>query len=430
MLVLYSLLYTLSMLLMSPLFLLRRQKYASGFSERLGNYPKFDQDSRKVVWLHCVSVGETNAARPLVDELVKQFPAHRLVVSNTTKTGHDLANKVFAGKADAVFYLPFDWKFSVRRALNNYHPDLLLLMETEIWPRLIVEAKRTGAKVAIVNGRLSQRSFERYSKIDGFVQLILKSVDCGLMQSNKDAERIESLGLDANKIEVTGNLKFDISSDGHEKALSQQFRERFRLDGSRPLVIAASTHEPEEKLILRSLNESLRHDARLMIAPRHPERFDEVAELIKSTRFRTVRRSDKPSERDRSADIILLDSIGELRAAFSLASIVFVGGSLIPHGGQSILEPALFGTAMVTGPHTHNFNDVVKLFIVRNALIQLPETQSEDETVQLLTHQLENILHDRKKRDELGSNALAVMEANRGATAITIAELVKLIDAA
>src|SRR6476646_5794766 len=163
MLFLYSLLYTFAILLMSPLFLLRRKKYASGFRERSGNYPHFKQDGRKVIWLHCVSVGETNAARPLVDELKRAFPSARLVISTTTKTGNDLAKHIFSDKVDAILYLPFDWKFSVRQALQNYNPSLLLLMETEIWPRLIVEAKSSGAKVAIVNGRLSQRSFERYS---------------------------------------------------------------------------------------------------------------------------------------------------------------------------------------------------------------------------------------------------------------------------
>src|SRR5688500_9918286 len=158
---LYSILLAIGFLLMLPLFLFRREKYASGFRQRLGNYPEFKHDGRSVIWLHCVSVGETNAARPLVEKLRQEFPNHRLMISTTTKTGQELAQKIFADHADAVVYFPFDWKFSVQRALENYKPSLVLLMETEIWPRFIREAKLTGAKVAIVNGRLSQKSSAR-----------------------------------------------------------------------------------------------------------------------------------------------------------------------------------------------------------------------------------------------------------------------------
>src|SRR6186997_1470315 len=186
----YSIILSIGFLLMLPMFLLRRVKYAAGFKQRLGNYPEFKKDGRKVIWLHCVSVGETNAARPLVGKLRDSFPDHRLVISTTTKTGQALAKKVFAGSADAVFYFPFDWKFSVRKALENYKPSLVLLMETEIWPRFIREAKTSGAKVAIVNGRLSEKSFRRYSKVRAFIFRVLGEVDQALMQGKYDADRI------------------------------------------------------------------------------------------------------------------------------------------------------------------------------------------------------------------------------------------------
>jgi 3-deoxy-D-manno-octulosonic-acid transferase len=408
---------------------LRRQKYASGFTERLGTYPGFKQDGRKVIWLHCVSVGEANAARSLVDVLIRSLPDHRLVISTTTKTGNDLAKQIFSGKADAIFYFPFDWKFSVRHALKTFQPSLILLMETEIWPRLITEAKRHGAKVAIVSGRLSQKSFERYSMVGSFVRSILRRLDLALMQSDADAERIVSLVLDKPKVITTGNLKFDLSISTDEAVLTENLKTRFRFDGSRPLIVAASTHDPEERLILTSLKERLAHDARLLIAPRHPERFDAVAEILEGSGHRFVRRSNEPSDSDRSADIVLLDSVGELRAVFPLAEIVFVGGSLIPHGGQSILEPASAGKAIITGPFTHNFSDALKTFLADDAVIQLPEMQSENEFVEALSQQFDRLLHDRKKRDELGANALHVMKANRGATSNTISELVKLMGA-
>ena len=427
MLFLYSLLLTIAMFIMSPLFLLRRQKYASGFLERMGNYAKFKQDGRKVIWLHCVSVGETNAARPLVDELKKAFPSARLIISTTTKTGNDLEKRIISDKAEAIFYFPFDWKFSVRRALRSYQPSILLLMETEIWPRLIIEAKRAGTDVAIVNGRLSQRSFERYSLAKQFVGRVLSRVDLALMQNEKDAQRLITLGMNADDVKVTGNLKFDLSATNDEARLAEDLKKRFQFDGSRPLIVAASTHEPEEKWIIESLRESLSHDARLLIAPRHPERFDAIAKLLFDLNLRSVRRSDPASDADRSADVVLLDSVGELRAVLRLADIVFVGGSLIPHGGQSVLEPAMFGKAIVTGPYTHNFNDVVEAFLENRALMQLPET-TNGEIVSVLTGQINELLHDTAKRAEFGDNARSVIEANRGATAKTISELTTIFD--
>src|SRR5258706_7187455 len=360
----YTLLYTLAFILLSPLFLLRRNKYAAGFWQRLGTYPEFKQDERPVIWLHCVSVGETNAARPLVAEMISRFPEHRLIVSTTTKTGQALAYAIFKNKADIFFYFPFDWKFSVRRALSRFRPSVILLMETEIWPRFIHEAKKNGAKVAIINGRLSQKSFRRYSYIKSFVRNVLGKVDLALMQGEADARRINDLGVIPADVFVTGNMKFDLSMDAAESSLTEELRDRFGIDSVRPLIVAASTHSPEERWILAVFREirksSDKNQLRLMIVPRHPERFAEVAELIKNTGFTWVRRSDTESERDKTAAIILLDSIGELRAVYPLADIVFVGGSLIPHGGQSIYEPAAAGKAIITGPHTANFEAVVR----------------------------------------------------------------------
>lgn len=354
MLFIYSIILFIGFLLMLPLFLMRREKYAAGFGQRLGNYPEFKHDGRPVIWLHCVSVGETNAARPLVDSLLETFPDHRLVFSTTTKTGQELAQKIFADKADAVVYFPFDLKFSVRRALEHFKPTLVLLMETEIWPRFIREAKSSGAKVAIVNGRLSERSFGRYSKVRTFISRVLADVDLALMQGQNDADRLISLGMPAAKTKVTGNLKFDQPLSEIDAELTDHFRSRFGITSAKPLIIAASTHEPEEQYVLESLDGEIGHTCRLLLAPRHPERFDEVENLLRNTNYSFVRRRSEPSIADSAADIILLDSIGELRAVYPLAEIVFVGGSLIPHGGQSVIEPAMAGKAIITGPYTAN----------------------------------------------------------------------------
>jgi 3-deoxy-D-manno-octulosonic-acid transferase len=423
MLLLYSIAYSIGFIAMLPAFLLRREKYASGFRERLGNYPEFKHDGRKVIWLHCVSVGETNAARPLVDALIEKFPSHRIVVSTTTKTGQELAKKIFAGKADAVFYFPFDWKFSVRRALRNFRPSLILLMETEIWPRLIVEAKRSGARVAIINGRLSEKSFRRYSKVVGFVRRVLGQIDLALMQGEKDVERIKSLGIGASITHVTGNIKFDISTDEGESELTEYFRERFGIDGEKPLIVAASTHDPEERWVLDAL-EIKGWPFRVLFAPRHPERFDFVETMLRENGYSLVRRSNEPLDLDKTSQVILLDSIGELRAVYPLADIVFVGGSLVPHGGQSILEPAVAGKAIVTGPFTHNFSDAVKVFLDKGALLQVPEAQPVDHLLEAFLE----LLKDPERRYKFGRSAFAVIESNRGATARTVEFLSEITD--
>ncbi len=432
--ILYSFLLTIAFCLMSPLFFIRREKYAAGFSQRLGNYPEFKHDKRPVIWLHCVSVGETNAARPLVDELLEHFSDHRIVISTTTKTGQELARKIFADKADAVFYFPFDWKFSVRRALENFRPSAVLLMETEIWPRFIRQAHLSGACVAIVNGRLSEKSFNRYAYLKGFVRNVLGFVDLALMQSEKDAERVRSLGADPEKVKVTGNIKFDQGGDDGESEMTAKLRDRFGISKKHLVIVAASTHAPEEAWILKAFAKAVndRHYSRprLLIAPRHPERFEEVAKLISEwSGYTFARRSAPELETDKTADIILLDSIGELRAVYPLADIVFVGGSLIPHGGQSILEPAAAGRAIVTGPFTMNFDIVVKEFLTNDALVQLPEAPQDFHIVERLNEVFEDLLGDEQKRRDLGKNAAAVMKANRGATARTVAYLVPLLKA-
>ena len=418
----YSTLLSLAFLVMLPLFILRREKYASGFRQRLGNYPSFVHEGRDVIWLHCVSVGETNAARPLVEKLRESFPDHRLVISTTTKTGQELAHKIFTGKADAIVYFPFDWKFSVRRALENYKPSLVLLMETEIWPRFIHESKLSGAKVAIVNGRLSKKSFENYSRFRSFVSGVLDDIDLALMQADADAERILRLGINESKVAVTGNLKFEQTADSDHRHLTEEFRTRFGVDSGLPLIIAASTHEPEERYVLDAIDGSLGTACRLMIVPRHSERFDAVARVLDESQYSYVRRSDPPTDDDKVADVILLDSIGELRGVYPLSEIVFVGGSLIPHGGQSILEPAAEGKAIITGPHTHNFESVVREFLEHDAVRRVAD-------VNQLESEFAMLLQNESQRRDLGANAVNLMNReNRDGVDKTVSAVRKLVD--
>jgi 3-deoxy-D-manno-octulosonic-acid transferase len=424
---LYSLLFTIAFLLMTPLFLIRQGKYGAGFWQRFGRYPEFKQDERPVIWLHCVSVGETNAARPLVDEIKQQMPGYRLIVSTTTKTGQKLAKDIFKDKAEMVFYFPFDWRFTVRRALRTFKPKLVLLMETELWFNFLREGYKSGAQIVIVNGRISEKSFRRYSLIGSFMKRVLVYVEAALMQDNASAKHLMKLGARGSKVKVTGNLKFDHNLGDAEMALTNEFRNRFHIRSDAPLVIAASTHAPEEKWLLEAFRDIWKTSShgglpRLMIAPRHPERFAEVAALLKESGFDWVLRSEEPSGRDATAEVILLDSIGELRAAYPLAELVFVGGSLIPRGGQSILEPAVWGKAIVTGHNTKNFQAVVDEFLSREALVQLPEL-SEKQVVAELAKTLGDLLRDSGRRELLGESARKVMERNRGATAKTIEQI-------
>ncbi|MGI8788102.1 MAG: 3-deoxy-D-manno-octulosonic acid transferase [Pyrinomonadaceae bacterium] len=429
MFLLYSILLTVGFLALLPRFLFQR-KYAAGFRERLGRLPDFDAEGKPVVWLHCVSVGETQAARPLVEEIKENFPEYKLVVSTTTLTGQTVAREIFANDAALVFYFPFDWKFSVRRALRRIKPKVILLMETEIWFNFVREAGKSGAKIALVNGRLSEKSAQRYAIIRRTFQRVFHFVNVALMQESKDARRLIDLGVRYPKVKITGNIKFDQPFEASD--LTEEFRKRFSISKDAPLIVAASTHAPEESLIADAFKQvyktaKIARLPRLLIVPRHPERFAEVAETIKATGFEWARRSDAPSSHDAAAEIILLDSIGELRAILPLAEIVFVGGSLIPHGGQNVLEAAAARTAIVTGFYTMNFEAIVQELVSEGALIQLPkldEKEAFSELVEIFT----NLLQTEEKRERLAANAFRVMNANRGATAKTIEYLAPLFN--
>lgn len=423
---LYSLLLTISFVFLLPRFLFdaaRKGKYSAGFWQRLGYLPDLPGGEKPVVWLHCVSVGETNAAKPLAAKILETFPEYRLVVSTTTKTAQKLAGEIFADTAALVFYMPFDWRFSVRRALAIIKPKIVLIMETELWFNFIRESRRNGARVVLVNGRLSEKSVKRYLLIPGTMCRVLHYVDAALMQGQADARRVGQLGIRADKIKVTGNVKFDQNLDDAKSDLTDELRNRFDVTEDAPLIIAASTHAPEERWILEAFKTVYKSSTaklpRLLIAPRHPERFAEVERLIKETGFDWAKRSEAASNRDKQAEIILLDSIGELRAAYPLAEIVLVGGSLVPHGGQSILEPAIAGKPIVTGFYTMNFEAAVAEFLNNDALVQLPKL-GEAEIAEKLAETFSTLLRDDEKRALLGRNAVVVMQTNRGATGKTV----------
>ena len=433
---LYSLLLTLGVVALLPRFIwdaFRHGKYVAGLGERSGRLPAVETDGRPVVWLHCVSVGETQAARPLARAILERFPSHALVVSTTTITGQRVAREAFRDDAAAVIYFPFDWAWAVRRSLSAVNPSAVLIMETELWPNFLRECRRRGTPAAVVNGRLSEKSFRRYRLVRRFVRRVVGDLTLALMQTEADAERLRALGLDPGRVFVSGNVKFDGGDDdGNARQLTEELRARFRFNGRAPLVVAASTHAPEERLVLdafKRLRATHGHeDARLLLAPRHPERFNEVAALLDSSGLRWSRRSDTPAPQDADCDVLLLDTIGELRAVYPLAEVVFVGGSIAPTGGHNILEPAAAGVCTVTGAHTFNFKAVVAAFLDAGALVQLPAL-AEGEAPAELANVLRELLDDDGRRRELGQKARAVLEQNRGATSRTVELLAELFAA-
>ncbi len=410
----YSLLLSLGLIVLIPHFLfqaLAHGKYIAGLRQRLGSVPPVN--GKPVIWLHCVSVGETQAARPLAKRLKQQFPHHDLVVSTITLTGQNLARDVFRNQAASVFYFPFDWRWTVRRALKAVNPAVVLIMETELWPNFLRECNSRRIPVALVNGRISRQSFRRYRLIKFFLRRVLSSLSIAVMQSETDAERLKALGMANDRLFNAGNLKFDAELGSELTGKTDELRKRFALDSNAPLILAASTHAPEEQIILESI-QKLKQPVRLMLAPRHPERFNEVAGLLQKSGLSWTRRTNAPNPNDADATVILLDTIGELPATYPLAQIVFVGGSIVDKGGHNVLEPAAAGATVVTGAHTHNFHAIVELMNEAGALVQLPaleDAAAGDE----LAYVFERLLASPAERAELGRRAKQLITANQGA---------------
>jgi 3-deoxy-D-manno-octulosonic-acid transferase len=428
----YSLLLTLGFIALLPRFAIdamRSGKYVTGLRQRLGQLPAINRTGKQVIWLHCVSVGETQAAQSLVRALRTEFPNHCLVVSTTTVTGQQVARKIFANDAALVFYFPIDLAFVVRRVLRILQPSAVLIMETELWPRLLRECRTRKIPVALLNGRISAASFSRYMVIRPFMRRMLNDLTIALMQSEKDAARIRELGLPGERIALPGNLKFDSAEAAIDEPVTAELRGRFSFDGTRPLIVAASTHAPEEGITieaLKQMNSDQSSRTRLLIAPRHPERFGEVASLLADSGLTWSRRSGERSEHDTGCDVVLLDTVGELRAVYPLAQIVLVGGSIGAHGGHNMLEPAATGACVMTGPHTENFAAITKALLDEEALIQLPEASASDAPTQLASV-FNELISDETRRREMGRRAREVCRQNAGATERTMKMLGPLL---
>lgn len=415
---LYSLGFTLAFLLALPYFLiqaLRHRKYLSSLPERLGILPgEIGMGPAGGIWVHAVSVGEVLSVLPLIRQIGRRWPGRPLFLSTTSRTGQELARNNRKGLA-GVFYFPLDWKFAVRRSLNQVRPGLVLILETEIWPNFLHECRQRGIPVCLANGRISDRSFKKYRRFRRWLQWSVSQFDCCCMQDPVDRERIVSLGAPPDRVEVCGNLKYDIEAPKQLRSKLAQFRSLMHLSSTPFLVVAGSTRSNEETPVLRAFR-SLRREcpqARLLLAPRHPGRCPEVEQLLTSQSFGFVKRSRLsdmviPDDEKPPAEVILLDTLGELPVLYALADLVFVGGSLVPWGGHNLLEPALFKKPVLFGPHMNNFREMARHFIQAEAGIMV---QNEVE----LGERFIELFRDGASRRRLGSNGYRIIQANQGA---------------
>lgn len=401
----------------------RTGKYREGYAEKLLGLVPVCRGNRPCIWLHAVSVGEVNLLATTLAELSNRRRECEIVISTTTKTGYDLARKKYGG-AHTVFYCPLDFSWAVRRAMERVRPELLVLAELELWPNLIAAAKEHGAKVAIINGRLSEKSFQGYRRLRPLVRRVLQQVDLIAAQDETTAERFSELG--AANISVTGSLKYDGAETDPDNPRTTELRQLAGFAAEDVVLLAGSTQSPEEAICL-SVFSKLREafpQLRLVLVPRHPERFDEVASLLEETGQTWIRRTElhsaiRPGALGQPA-IVLVDCVGELSAWWGAAAIGFVGGSFGDRGGQNMIEPAAYGVATCFGPNTRNFRDIVAALLAAEGA----EVVADERALETFVRRC---LEDASYRQALGSVGQSFVQAQIGATARTVALLEGLL---
>jgi 3-deoxy-D-manno-octulosonic-acid transferase len=394
-------------------------KYRSGIGERLGSTARIKDliatdPRRPVVWLHAVSVGEVLAISRLVGELDSAFPQFRLLISTTTRTGQDLARQRFG--ADRIFYCPLDLPWAIRAYLKALRPRMLILAETEFWPNLLNGCFRRNIPVVVVNARISDRSWPCYRRLKLIWRPILSKFSAVLAQSETDGERLRAIGCKPDRVSVAGNLKFDVRAVAEADAT----RLLRSVASGLLIVVAGSTLEGEEAALLQAWPRLLAADPRLVLvlAPRHPERFSAVADLLNESGVSWIKRSEwqsQPATQLKPGEIILLDTIGELASVYSLASVAFVGGSIVPAGGHNPLEPAQFGIPIVMGPHYANFRSIAEDLLASDAL-RIAQPQD-------LEKSLIELLEDRATAEAMGVRARRIFEQQAGATKRCVAAI-------
>ncbi|MBS1127756.1 MAG: kdtA [Nitrospirae bacterium] len=415
--ILYNLILVLATIILSPYILFKLAtvpKYRGGISQKLGRVRKGVLKvigSTRPIWVHAVSVGEVMAAHPLIRELKKKYPGRKLILSTVTVTGNFTA-KQRVPEADAVFYFPFDYPWIVRRVIQKINPVIVLVAETELWPNFFRELQRQGIPSALINGRISPRSYGNYLRFKRFFTEVFKSVTLFCMQSDEDAARIRDIGAPPDRVMVTGNLKFD-------QKISPAQQRPVAIAAGRRVITAGSTHRGEEAILLEIFSRLRKKypDLVLIIAPRHPERFDEVCGLITSAGYECQRRTRLKGP---VRDVVLLDTIGELRAFYGACDIAFVGGSLVKVGGHNLLEPAAMKKPVIFSRYMFNFKEISEALIQAGGGLMVKDKEE-------LYVKLDNLLSDKQLSSTMGEKAFKVIAANSGATARTIDAVNRLI---
>ena len=400
---------------------LTSEKFRTGFPERFGRIePR--QGEGPCLWLHAVSVGEMNLARTLVQAIQAEFPDWHLVLSTATNTGMATARKLYPGTR--LFYYPLDFTWMVRRALGRIRPDVVVLVELELWPNFLAEATRRGARVAVVNARVSDRSFPRYRMVRPLVRRWLQRVDIFCAQDETYAERLRALGAPPERVRVTGNLKYDTSAPPTLEP-DPELARSFGLKGGEPVIVGGCTWPGEDEALVAAYK-ALRAEfpgLRLILAPRQAERFEAVERLVREAGLAVVRRTALREGAEAGEAVVVVDTMGELVRVYALGSVVFVGGSLIRRGGHNILEPSGLGKAVLFGPHTENFRLVAQALLAEGAARRVADARE-------LERALRELLSNPQLASEMGRRARSLVERNQGATARTLDAIRPLLEKA
>jgi 3-deoxy-D-manno-octulosonic-acid transferase len=402
-------------------------KYRSGWIQKLfGRVPRRTGD-RPCLWFHAVSVGEVLLLRRVVAGLVQRRPDVEIVISTTTNTGMEVAQQHFG--QFMLFYFPFDFSWAVSGAIARVRPDLVVLAELELWPNFIAAAKRSGALLAVVNGRISPRSHRGYARVRFLFRRVLRQIDAVAVQTPEYADRFIDIGARPESVTTTGSVKYDGVETDRTNVATARLRELFHLQPDELIWVAGSTSEPEEQIVLDAYEQlrAVHPHLRLILVPRHKERFDDVARLIHDRGLPLARRSHLSDQHSTISNpqsaILLVDTLGELSAVWGLADIAFVGGSFAPRGGQNMIEPAGYGAAVVFGPGVWNFQDTVNHLLACGGAVQVG-TPNE------LRSTIDSLLADPSRRVALGRAAHRFVQSQHGATARTVELLDRLLPAA
>jgi len=398
----------------------------AALSERFGSLSGVDTpqgENSRPIWVHAVSVGESVACRPLLKAIKKRYPDRPLVLSNMTETGRQVASG-FA-EVDTSIYFPFDYPFAMRRVLDVIRPSIIVVVETELWPNFLREAKVAGIPVIIANGRISDRSFRGYLRAKAFFRPVLANVSCFCMQGEEDASRIIAIGAQPERVTVGRNLKFDIPASSATSGRKDELKVKFSIPGDATVYTAGSTHDGEEEMLISSYQELLSTDPALfmVLVPRHPERASAVADLLKRYGLKFRLRSKLAAEDQplSPGELLLVDTVGELMQFYELSDIVFVGGSLVQKGGHNLLEPASLGVPVLFGPNMANFREIA-------SMVKRYDAGCEVEDEQHLIKKIRQLISDPASRKRMGESGIRLLSENGGATARHMAVIESLLE--